>query len=362
MRRLVHRRLRLSERHPSLYPLAVWVNRCRRRMQWLRAHEVWAARREPESFPVRVKVHKSLLLRQLGDSEMYLQHNKVTNLRLAAQAGRGADPARVRRSPSIGWSATARGARATSRGCGCRTARRSPGVGGGICQLANLHPLDGAALGPHGHRALRALLRPVPGQRPRAAVGDGCSIVYNYVDLQLRNDTDGDLPAAGPVGRPVSGRRAARRSRAGARPTRSSPGNERFYRLGAEYFRANEIWRAVIDRRTGNTDRARSWCGSNCALVKYVPVGRDRWSSSPTPGTDRVADRSYHGGSLPGATGASSVGRCFWRRPTAPVLSGARHRRRVVPLGYGVIGSPTGSGPVSLGSSPSTPATRLCRS
>ena len=27
-----------------------------------------------------------------------------------------------------------------------------------------------------------------------------------------------------------------------------------------------------------------------------------------------------------------------------------------MPLGYGVIGSPTGSGPVSLGSSPGTPA------
>ncbi len=31
--------------------------------------------------------------------------------------------------------------------------------------------------------------------------------------------------------------------------------------------------------------------------------------------------------------------------------------RRRVPMGYGVIGSPTGSGPVSLGSSPGTPAT-----
>src|SRR6266568_2855268 len=29
----------------------------------------------------------------------------------------------------------------------------------------------------------------------------------------------------------------------------------------------------------------------------------------------------------------------------------------LTPMGYGVIGSPTGSGPVSLGSSPGTPAT-----
>ena len=30
-----------------------------------------------------------------------------------------------------------------------------------------------------------------------------------------------------------------------------------------------------------------------------------------------------------------------------------------MPLGYGVIGSPTGSGPVSLGSSPGTPAVHV---
>lgn len=47
MRQLVHRRRRLSERHPSLYPLAVWVSRCRRRLRWLRGNEVWAMRRTP---------------------------------------------------------------------------------------------------------------------------------------------------------------------------------------------------------------------------------------------------------------------------------------------------------------------------
>ena len=34
--------------------------------------------------PVRVKQHGSLLLRELDADQMHLQHNKVTNLRLAA--------------------------------------------------------------------------------------------------------------------------------------------------------------------------------------------------------------------------------------------------------------------------------------
>ena len=52
----------------------------------------------------------------------------------------------------------------------------------------------------------------------------------------------------------------------------------------------------------------------------------------------------------------------FWSDPAGRVFStGLRRKptglaRGPHPMGYGVIGSPTGSGPVSLGSSPSTPA------
>ena len=75
---------RLSERVPALYPWAVRAHRLRRRLAWLRSDAVWAVRREAPPTPYRVTKHKSLLLRQLGESDMWLQHNKVTNLRLAA--------------------------------------------------------------------------------------------------------------------------------------------------------------------------------------------------------------------------------------------------------------------------------------
>src|SRR6185503_14213484 len=49
--------------------------------------------------------------------------------------------------------------------------------------------------------------------------------------------------------------------------------------------------------------------------------------------------------------------RSVWDLPgeSGRVFAGARPR---APMGYGVIGSPTDSGSVSLGSSPGTPATR----
>jgi vancomycin resistance protein VanW len=49
---------------------------------------------------------------------------------------------------------------------------------------------------------------------------------------------------------------------------------ERFYRAGAEYFRRNEIWRTLIDRRTG-TRLGDELIRENVALVKYIPTGVD---------------------------------------------------------------------------------------
>jgi len=75
---------RLTARHPWLFPLACRVHRARRRLVWLTSGTSWATARGTAPLPVRVKRHRSLLLRQLGESEMWLQHNKVTNLTLAS--------------------------------------------------------------------------------------------------------------------------------------------------------------------------------------------------------------------------------------------------------------------------------------
>src|SRR5687768_11796634 len=78
----------LTQRHPWLLRVAKVVHRTRRRPQWVRdgwsGRVVWAARRDSEDLPVRVKQHGSLLLRELAPDQMGLQHSKVTNLRLAA--------------------------------------------------------------------------------------------------------------------------------------------------------------------------------------------------------------------------------------------------------------------------------------
>jgi vancomycin resistance protein VanW len=270
MRLLVSRPLRLSERHPALYPLAVWVNRSRRRLQWLRSDRCWASRQTPDSLAVRVKPHKSLLLRQMGDSDMYLQHNKVTNLKLAAQRLDGIliGPGETFSFNRLVGNCTRR--RGYVEGMRLSNGEAVPGVGGGICQLANL--LYWMVM----HSALTVTERsehsfdPFPDNGRVLPWGTGCSIVYNYVDLQFRNDTDSTFQLRIGVGeRYLEGELRADREQAASYKVFAR--NERFYRLGDEYFRANEIWRTVIDRRTGNTvgeERLRH----NCALVKYLPV------------------------------------------------------------------------------------------
>jgi vancomycin resistance protein VanW len=270
MRLLVSRPLRLSERHPALYPLAVWVNRSRRRLQWLRSDRCWASRQTPDSLAVRVKPHKSLLLRQMGDADMYLQHNKVTNLKLAAQRLDGIliGPGETFSFNRLVGNCTRR--RGYVEGMRLSNGEAVPGVGGGICQLANL--LYWMVM----HSALTVTERsehsfdPFPDNGRVLPWGTGCSIVYNYVDLQFRNDTDSTFQLRIGVGeRYLEGELRADREQAASYKVFAR--NERFYRLGDEYFRANEIWRTVIDRRTGNTigeERLRH----NCALVKYLPV------------------------------------------------------------------------------------------
>jgi vancomycin resistance protein VanW len=285
MQRLMTRRLRFSERHRWAYPLAVRVNQVRRWIAWARADTTWATSRSSGDLEVRVTSHNSLLLRQLGESEMYLQHNKVTNLRLAAQS---LDGLLIRPgetfsfNKAVGNCTRRRGYR---EGMRLSNGKAVAGVGGGICQLANL--LHWMVL----HSDLTVTDRsehsfdPFPDNGRVLPWGTGCSIVYNYVDLQVHNATESTYQLRVRVGeRYLEGQ--LRADRQSPHSYKVYGASEHFYRLGGEYFRANEIWRSVIDRRTGNRT-AEQLVRKNCALVKYVPQGVEVETLEPA---ERAAD------------------------------------------------------------------------
>jgi len=81
----VKQRKLLSQRHPLLYFLAVWTRRLRCYGDWYFDNKKYAKQRTSEKLAFRIKKHQSVLLKKLGESDMQLQVNKVTNLNIATK-------------------------------------------------------------------------------------------------------------------------------------------------------------------------------------------------------------------------------------------------------------------------------------
>ena len=264
---------RLTQRHPWLLPVAVAVHRGRRRTRWVRdawsGRVVWARTRATADLPVRVKQHGSLLLRELDPAQMHLQHSKVTNLRLAA--GR-LDGVVIRPGETLSFNRVV--GNCTRRkgyveGMRLSNGAAEAGVGGGICQLANLvhwmvlhSPLTVVERSEHS-------FDPFPDRGRVLPWGVGCSIVYNYVDLVVRNDTAHTFQVRTWVGE----RYLHGQLRADTRPEhayRVEARGEQFLRRDGRVYRRNQVWRRVLDRRTGD-EVGEELVRTNCALVVYEP-------------------------------------------------------------------------------------------
>jgi vancomycin resistance protein VanW len=261
---------RLTERLPALYPWAVRAHRVRRHLAWLRSDAVWADDRDPDRLPVRVKRHSSLLMRELSEDEMVFQRNKVVNLRLASAQVHGLliRPGETFSFNKVVGSCTRR--KGYVEGMRLSNGTAVSGVGGGVCQLANLlhwmflhSPMTVVERSEHS-------FDPFPDKDRVLPWGVGCSIAYNYVDLVVRNDTAHTFQLRAWVdehhlrGELLADSSLEHSYRVEAR-------DEQFLRHEDRVFRRNEVWRTVISRRTG-VQVGEELVKRNCALVKYLPV------------------------------------------------------------------------------------------
>lgn len=201
---------------------------------------------------------------------MWLQHNKVHNLQLIAPRMNG-----LLLAPGETFSFCRAAGNATKRrgfqmGMRLHDGKAIPGIGGGICQMANL--LHWMVL----HTPLSVTQRsthsfdPFPDNNRVLPWGVGCSIAYNYVDLQFRNDTNATFQFIVKVGEKyLEGE--IRADRELPHSYKVFARNEEFLKLEDRWFRRNEIWRSVFDRETG-VYLCNEKLKSNCALVRYCPV------------------------------------------------------------------------------------------
>jgi vancomycin resistance protein VanW len=134
--------------------------------------------------------HKSYLLRQLKDVEMYLQHNKVVNLQIAIKRINNVviEPGQTF---SI-WRLVGRPTKSKGylEGMTLHNGAISKDTGGGLCQLGNLlywmalhTPLTIKERWRHSYDVFPDINRTIP-------FACGATLSYNYIDLQIENNTD----------------------------------------------------------------------------------------------------------------------------------------------------------------------------
>lgn len=284
---------RMTQRHPWLFPWAVRAHQVRRHLQWLRPGTDWALERGAQNLPVRVKKHASLLMRELSEDEMVLQRNKVVNLRLAS---RRTDGLLIRPGETFSFNRVV-GSCTRRKGYvdGMRLSNGDAvsGVGGGICQLANLihwmvlhSPLTVVERSEHS-------FDPFPDKGRVLPWGVGCSIVYNYVDLVVRNDTAATFQLRTWVAeRHLRGELRADRAITTSYSVEAR--EEEFLRIDGQAYRRNEIWRTTRDKRTGDVV-ADELVKRNHALVKYAPPQdriRDDYATTRPRSTTRAGRES----------------------------------------------------------------------
>jgi vancomycin resistance protein VanW len=161
----------------------------KRRFEWYFSNIKFATQIIIDPLPVKIFTHQSILMRQLQNVEMWLQYNKVTNLRLAIALINGLviQPGEVFSFWYLVGNPTKN--RGFELGMTLDNGRVRAGYGGGLCQLANLiywmvlhSPLSIKERWRHSYDVFPDLNRTLP-------FGSGATVSYNYIDLQIENKT-----------------------------------------------------------------------------------------------------------------------------------------------------------------------------
>lgn len=222
-----------------------------------------------EILPYRVYKHQSVLIRKLGDADLQLQHNKVTNIKISIKKLNGI---LVRPGETFSFFYLV-GCPIKSKGYldgmmlsnGCAIA----GVGGGICQIANLiHWLclhSPLTITERHHHSFD----PFPDSGRVVPFGCGASLFYNYIDYQFRNDTNhtfqllfwlddkclnGDLRISEELPYKFHIEERA----------------HEFIGFDNQYYRKNELWKKKI-KKIGGQLQEEKCIQRNFSIVKYLP-------------------------------------------------------------------------------------------
>ncbi|MGD6872386.1 VanW family protein [Sutcliffiella horikoshii] len=174
--------------------LRIWLGTqfyiAKRWIEWKTGNKSYAVETTEEELPYQVFSHKTPTLRKLKNVDMWYQHNKVINLKIAVQKLNGVV---IRPGETFSyWKLIGKPTKSKGYvdGMVLFYGTFKPGLGGGLCQLSNLiywmtlhTPLTVTERYRHSFDVF-------PDSRRTQPFGSGATCSYNYLDLQVRNDTD----------------------------------------------------------------------------------------------------------------------------------------------------------------------------
>jgi len=234
-------RVALSKRFPLLKGPILLIRFVIRHVQNFLDFKIRFSKSE-EFYEARVARHQSVLRRRLGDSDPRLQEQKVTNLRKAAEKLNGViiQPGDVFSLWTIVGKPTYKNGYVD--GMLLSNGKVVEGLGGGLCQLSNflywifLHaPVETVERYHHSMDVFPDSGRTLP-------FGGGATILYNFVDLKLRNVSNKPLQLKiWLTDNHLKGQIVATESIATKYHVVEK--NHCFVKRGDKYFRYNEIYR-----------------------------------------------------------------------------------------------------------------------
>lgn len=164
--------------------------RLKRYSEWYTDGKKYAAKLSEDNLEHVIFKHQTPLLRQLKDVEMEMQYNKITNLKIAAKklSGIVLQPGETFSYWRLIGSTTKR--KGYVEGMILHYGKVTSGIGGGLCQLSNLiywmtlhTPLTVTERYRHSYDVF-------PDSKRNQPFGSGATCAYNYLDLQIKNETN----------------------------------------------------------------------------------------------------------------------------------------------------------------------------
>lgn len=241
-----------------------------RYFSWYFNRTKYATTKECKALPFVVYNHRTPLLRRLKNVDMWLQHNKIKNLKLATAA---IDGVIVKPGETFSfWKLVGKPAKRKGyvEGMVLHNGSFLPGIGGGLCQLSNLifwvtlhTPLTVVERRRHNYDVFPDVNRIQP-------FGSGATVAYNYVDLQIRNDTQSNYQLRSWVGNSHLHGEWRSTQPVSYQYTICEENHVIIPQWWGGYLRHNELWRKVFD--INGLEIRSEFITKNNAIMMYEPL------------------------------------------------------------------------------------------